>query len=339
MKPTRDFLVGLTALFGLAGLAVMLVVFGEMPFTGGERYEIVLVLPDAKGIEEDDDITLNGVNVGRVRRTSPNSDPRLGVEVDLAIDEGVRIPRDVVVAVSRDLIGGSRLELTTDHYADAADIPRDDPGFFDPGERFERRALGMIDQIVAMLDERFGSLAGAAQSFEQLSETYIRVGESIERVVSPQGEGGEAIDIGATVAKLDAAIDSARSWLDDDDLRSGARDTIERAGQTLDRLADAVDAWTETAGALSRSADRVTTGFDEGLRGFVDATDELNEALTEIRAVAGRVNQGEGTLGQLLNNPDLYRSLNDAALRLETALREAQLLLEKYRKEGVPIQF
>jgi hypothetical protein len=44
-------------------------------------------------------------------------------------------------------------------------------------------------------------------------------------------------------------------------------------------------------------------------------------------------------MAQLLNNPDLYNSMNDAAVRLERALTEAQLLIEKFKAEGVPVRF
>lgn len=51
------------------------------------------------------------------------------------------------------------------------------------------------------------------------------------------------------------------------------------------------------------------------------------------------INSGEGTLGQLAKNPDLYNNANDAASRLEKAIAEFQLLLEKYRTEGLKLQF
>ena len=48
------------------------------------------------------------------------------------------------------------------------------------------------------------------------------------------------------------------------------------------------------------------------------------------------INRGEGTVGQLARNPELYNSVKDAADRLEMALRELQLRVQKYKDEGIP---
>jgi len=39
-----------------------------------------------------------------------------------------------------------------------------------------------------------------------------------------------------------------------------------------------------------------------------------------------------------MQNPDLYRSLKDASDRLNQTLEEVQLLVEKFKTEGVPLK-
>jgi hypothetical protein len=41
----------------------------------------------------------------------------------------------------------------------------------------------------------------------------------------------------------------------------------------------------------------------------------------------------------MLNNPDLYNALEDAATRLDHALRDVQLFLQKVSAEGLPVNF
>ena len=45
--------------------------------------------------------------------------------------------------------------------------------------------------------------------------------------------------------------------------------------------------------------------------------------------------QGEGTIGEMMKNPDLYRNLEAASGRLEQVLIDIQLLVEQVREEGV----
>ena len=67
--------------------------------------------------------------------------------------------------------------------------------------------------------------------------------------------------------------------------------------------------------------------------------DALGATLEEVRRVAKLASEGQGTAGQLLNNPDLYNSLNDAAVRLNRTLTDLQVLIQQLRAEGFIIQF
>jgi len=49
--------------------------------------------------------------------------------------------------------------------------------------------------------------------------------------------------------------------------------------------------------------------------------------------------EGKGTVGRLMQDPQMYNSLTDAANRLAAALKEAKLLLEKWKNEGLDVKF
>ena len=63
----------------------------------------------------------------------------------------------------------------------------------------------------------------------------------------------------------------------------------------------------------------------------------IDEAAAQARDLTARINRGEGTLGQLATNADLYRSLDASIKQLQQLIRDGQLLIEKFREEGVPI--
>jgi len=338
MTRSKEFIVGLTALGGLVGLAIMLLMFGEFAGARVKRYSIMLVVPDAAGLTDSSRILLNGVRVGMVASTTTLPDPRDGVRVEMRINDGVRIPRNVRVSVTQTFVGDTSLTLT------ASPAPGPDPGYFQPGDTFNTTATGMMDQIAGMLEARLGGLGDAITSFRNLSDTYARVGERIEDFLEPRTledvQAGRAEpNLSTAMRRFDEAVTSAQLWLGDEQLRSDVREAATRATDVIDRAGEAVETWTETARSLSRNADRVGERLDDTTRELIQASKALSETLIEVQAIAAQVRRGSGTLGQLLNNPDLYNSLNDAAIRLQKALTEAQLLLEKYRKEGIPIQF
>ena len=61
--------------------------------------------------------------------------------------------------------------------------------------------------------------------------------------------------------------------------------------------------------------------------------------LERIGQLSTLASEGDGTVGLLLRNPDLYNSLADSAKRLEATLRKVELLLEKIREEGLGVSF
>lgn len=336
--PGRDFLIGLTVAIGLVGVAVLLMMFGEIATGRPEQYPLTLALTDATGLQKASRVTLNGVDIGEVKSIRAQDDPRDGVRVALRINEGARVPRDSVVIIQRDLVGASSLALTAGRSSGEADA-----GFLAPGDTLTTEARGMLDVIGDAIDERLASFADAARSFQAMSETITELGQAARESLVPRTIGevdaGAPATLSSTLARLDLAIADARDWLGDDEFKSDLRATVSRAGELMEQASVTLEEWRSAADSLIARADEVGTDVNGALREFSTATRALGEAMLEVQSLVAGINRGEGTAGMLAKNPDLYRSLNDAAVRLEKALTEAQLLIEKFRKEGVPVQF
>ncbi len=335
--PWRDFLVGLTVALGLAGVAALLLMFGEITTDRRPQYPITLALDHASGLVKSSQVTLNGVVVGSVRTIRSQDNPRDGVLVGLGVDEGTRVPRDVSVVLERSLVGDAWLSLTASPASGA------DPGFLAPGETLTAKAQSMFDVIGAMLDQRLAEFSAAASSFKEMSESFTELGRSARDSLTPRTpeevDAGAAPNLASTLARLDRAIADARTWLGDDALRADIRESIARARGVMEQASATLAEWSAAGANLSAQTAAVGEQARSALAEFAGATRALGEAMLEVQTLVAGVNRGEGTAGMLAKNPDLYRSLNDAAQRLEKALTEAQLLIEKFRKEGVPIQF
>ncbi len=341
---TRDFLIGLTAMLGLAGIATLMVLFGEWGFGARDRYNLYLVLDDATGVTGASRITLNGVRVGILDDMENMGDPREGVRLALKIDPEVRIPRDVQIVLERGLVGEATLAMRTGPLEPGQPAP----GFLGRDEEIRIDASSMFDEIrdeiTLALEQRLDSLSAAADSFDELSRTLTEVSRKAEDMF--EARTPEEVDAGlgpanltSTVARLDASLASAQAWLDDEELRADADQAISKAADVIDQVSEAVTDWSSAARTLEARAEQVGQDSVAALQEFAQATRSANEVMADVRAITAGIQRGEGTVGMLIQNPDLYRSLNDAAIRLEKALTEAQLMIEKYRKEGVPIQF
>ena len=65
----------------------------------------------------------------------------------------------------------------------------------------------------------------------------------------------------------------------------------------------------------------------------------IDSTLGEAKTALATMNSGEGSLGLLLNDAQLYNNLATGAERLERAMFEVELLLQKIREEGLGLGF
>lgn len=343
--PIRDFVIGVTAIVGLVGLGVLLWLMGEMAWFRTPSYSIGLKMDSAGGLLPSAPVTLNGVRVGNIKSVRTSDDPRHGVEFELLIEQRVKVPRDVSVAIMRDLVGQASLALSAGQPGE--DAPHPEGGdFFEPGEMFFSKAYapGLMGEMSSLLDKRLGALDTAVTKFNTLADTYTDVGQRIRAMLEPRTladveSGTQPANLVTTMERFDRAVADARGWLGDPALKADATGAVKKLTETLDRVATLTDEWKKTAATVSDSAKGATEQFNKTAADLGAASRQLGEVVHEVQGLVAQASAGQGTVGQLLNNPDLFRNLNDAAVRLEQALTEAKLLIEKYRKEGIPIQF
>ncbi len=338
---TRDFMVGIVSIGSLLTLALLLFYFGELERFTNPRYYLLLQTTNAAGLRGGSAIEYNGVPIGVVDRVAIENVPEYPVRVHLLIQRHVVLPRDVQVSVASQLIGGSSLlQLTAppgssgqqvDHY------PTDGTGVITA-----ELAGGMLDALTAQLDERMKPIMASLEKFNKMADTYTAVGENINALLAEQGDAaianGEPPNLRTAVVKINKALDEAteglrlaKEWLNDEQLRNDITAGVTKANQLIEQATAAVDRYTKLAGSLEKDANDLT-------RRMLGVADELAATLEDVHALTAKAKNGEGTLGQLLTNPDLYNSLNDAAMRLERALVEVQLFIQKVKAEGLPMK-
>ena len=342
----RDFLVGLTAILGVAGLVVMLMLFGELR-KGLERvYPVKISMPDASGISGTSPVLFNGVRVGTITKLEVADPPTDGMIATLAVDRGVKIPRDLAVSVETRFIGDSALALG---FADNADRSQY------IGES-EYAAGGIVKPIRVVPRTLFGDLkkpieqlSATATKFEKFADTYTKLGESLQGLLgspkttsdmsmsNPSGGGKEPVTIADLVARADTTLAAMQTWLNDEQLLASIKDSTNKLGTLLDEAKSAAKSIDDAAKGIDTKAERAAVAVENLTKDAKATLAKLDTALADAGEIAAKINRGDGTAGQLVNNPDLYRSLNGAAERLDKALAELQLVLQKFKQEGIKV--
>jgi ABC-type transporter Mla subunit MlaD len=334
-------MIGLTAILGVAGLVVTLVVFGELSDVGKSYYRFTLHMQTARGLSVDGPVTHNGVRVGRIESIVHTRSPEPGVDVVVQSETKHEIPRDFVAFIDRGLVGATVLDLVTE--------PVDwDAGLIANGDRFDREATSTIKQIQDQLAGPMAALGETSDDIKRLVATYDSVGNRINDLLEPRSPEdvaqGAAPNLRSTLARADRVMTDLQRWTADDGLRADAseairtaRDAAERASKTIDTANQTLAAWKSAAEGVSNQSARAGEKIDTLASDASLALDRVAQASDQLRQTLAGVNEGRGTLGQLATNPDLYNAAVDAARRFDTALAEFELLIEKLKAEGLRV--
>jgi phospholipid/cholesterol/gamma-HCH transport system substrate-binding protein len=343
----RDFLTGLTAIAGLLGLIAALMLFGELRWLTERNYTFRLQLDNAAGLGETGPVLLNGVRVGSISKVEP--DPRDGSLLTVQIRNDVQIPRESIVSVNRGFVGDASLEFGTTKLSDAQlkDVVQ-------AGDIVRGGAPGtLLGTIESLVREPIAKLSKTAESVDALAAEYKVLGERLNDLMAPRTladvQSGATPNVRSTLARLDAAFVSAQAWLDDAALRERVQGVLARAESLTSDAKGLLETWTKAGASVEATAidvreqtAQLRTDLQASTHELVgkasSALSQVQQAGDELAKLVENINQGQGTLGQLATNPDLYRSLDAAAAKLERTLEDARLLVEKFRTEGVKLK-
>jgi phospholipid/cholesterol/gamma-HCH transport system substrate-binding protein len=333
----RDFMTGLTAIVGLLGLSTLFILFGQISEVSKKHYALLIHTSAAAGLKDTANVTLNGVRIGQLRRISILPGNR-GVELTASIREGVTIPRVVDLSVESSFVGETSLELTIPRTATDTDLA----DTLKPGETLQGKELKtLFTRIADGVQEPLDRLTKTADKIDLLADEYTKVGKHVNELLEPRSPAdvaaGKDPNVRTAIARLNTALDGANSWLTDPELRNRTKDLITKADGIATQLGSTVN----TIDAVTKKFDGVigTTAdnFNAAVGTLNDTLRDMQGATEQLAIALESVNTGKGTLGQLVSNPDLYHSLNDAAKRLEKALGEVELLAQKIKAEGVKV--
>ncbi|HEU0014859.1 MAG TPA: MlaD family protein [Longimicrobium sp.] len=291
-SPRREVHVGLFVIVGLlAVIAVLFTITDPGTFRG--RYYVSTVVRDAGGIRKGDPVRLKGVNIGRVREFRISEGV---VRITLELEHEYPVPADSRVSiVSSGIMQPMVAEII-------------------PGESRQPLADGQVLQSIdaptfAQQAERLGS---QAEALGTRADTVLFRAQQVLSEQTVAAVGTSAQEMAALLAQLTQLASEQRTQL------GALTASLRRSAEGFESSATRP----ELARAIAR-ADSLTLKLDA-------ATTSLAQAGTSLAALAGRVERGEGTLGKLAQDDQLYDNLNAAVTGLMQLTQDIRENPRKY---------
>jgi phospholipid/cholesterol/gamma-HCH transport system substrate-binding protein len=341
---TRNFTVGVTTLAGVVGLGVLLFLFGYIPAFLRSGYPVTIDMADAVTLGEGSPVQLYGIRVGEVRAIQFKDPPGAGVLVTANITRDVRIPMPLHAEVDTDLLGGTAtVQLVPDNGPTA-----------DYSEYLATDGSAVIEGRLGSLAGAFAQLNRLTTSFEDFSEEWNRVGRNVNALLG-DAERGLEVELGGEgfgkilkgfedrLDQMQVILADVRGYTGDEQISRDLRTTIANARKTSEQ-ADALMTETRKAVAdtrteLSDAAGSAEEQLDAVANRVLAVAEDTTATLKQMQSILKVAMEGDGTAGRILNDPALFENFADAALRIGAMADEAKLLVEKWKAEGLPVQF
>lgn len=351
MRLKNEVIVGLVVVLGLLVLA-----FGGYWLTGrqwgGQPREITATFQRVGLLNEGSEVKYRGVNIGRVERIvlSERGD---GVFVTMSVSPDVTFPQDAGVLISAEsFFGDWQAEVVGQNgYPELQWATTTRPGVL-PGA-----ALPDITELTAVAARIATDIETLSERVELAftEETAIEIRETIENVaeVSDQLSGfiaqqtGTYRDVSQNVLQATANVRDATATAERVAGEFGAavntgdiQAMLGNARQASTNLRD-FSAQLEAAGrgvpGLMARADSTLGTVNQTVAGLQPQLAEIGPTIVEARTAIGtlqramvKIEEGQGTLGRLLEDPALYEETQRAVATLQRLMADIQQNPAKY---------
>ncbi len=303
MKITNETKVGV-----LAAVAIAILIIGYSFLKGNDVFstenEFYATYDRVDGLAISKPVLVNGYQIGRV--SDLTLQPNGQILAQFKIDPEYAIPKNTIAKLeSTDLLGGKAIvfELGT-----GSDFAKD-------GDTLNANIQkNLIDQVEPI-----------QKKAEQIIARMDSVLTSVNSTLSPEFQ-----------RNFDKSFASIARTLE----------TLEGTTRTVDGLVTTQS--TKIAGIMS-DLESITGNFknnnakitaimnnfekvsdDVAKANFAQTITEANKAVADLQTIVNKVNTGQGTLGQLINDEKMYDNLNNAAANLDKLMIDLKANPKRY---------
>lgn len=288
--------VGLFVLLGISLLVFMSLRLGGIQFGRAEGYTVYVSFPSAAGLDPQASVSIAGVEVGSVKNIVLEDNK---AKLVLQIADGVEIGKDFsAVLKTKGLLGEKYLEL----------IPGK-PGspMLSEGDSITRIvSFTDVDKLITILSDVAMDMKGVSTSLNaviggEAGETSIRrIVNNIEdltyRLNTMADRNDDRFD------RIMKNVDEFAEVLNDDGkyMVTSMRGVVDHLDSALTSIEEAVN------GLLADNREN----FSEGIENLLKASEKLESTITSMGSVANKIDQGEGTVARLINDPTIHDNMN-----------------------------
>lgn len=332
---TVQFRVGVMVLATLIILAILLLLFGDLPSLVKGTYTVHMSFPQAPGVSVDTPVRVNGILIGRVR--SVELDDKVGVVVTTKIEEKYRLYRNQMAKIGGSLLGDAVIEIVADPVPKPREKLVDGDTMTGIVAKDPFQALTNLEGQVSVA---VASINTAAQSLTTTSEEVGRLAARANNFLNTNDTQISTIiaDTHATIVELRKAINNADAFINDPVMKGNLQKTIAEMPRVLNQLTDTIGGLKNTMMVADRNLNNlegITKPLGERGPKLIENIDraatQLDTVLTELAGFTRQLTSSQGSLSRLVNDATLYDNVSSTVNNVNELSRDLKPILGDLR--------
>lgn len=309
MKISREFKVGLISIFALIALY-----WGANYLSGSNVFEskryFYAVYSQIDGLSESHPININGHQVGQIAEIYFHPDNSGRLMVKLAMIDDFAIPDNTKARIySSGLLGEKAISLDIGNSTTMAQsgdtlISNIELSLTEEVNRQVAPLKDKAERLFASIDTVMILVSGFLNPETQ--DDFNKTFKSIKRSFTTLEHSLELLD--TTFANSQAGLTSSINNL------AKVISTLESNRNQLDNIFKNLDSVTDSLAQIQ----------------FKQTFDALNSALVSAESVLTKVDKGEGSAGLVMNDPELYKNLEEATEQLNLLMLDIKYNPHRY---------
>ena len=270
---------------------------------------------DVGGLERANPVKVNGLSVGQVRNMYFSSDGQANIIIEMVVKNKIPLPKNSTAKiVSSDILGSKAVDIIlgkSTEFIESGDTLKSDIEIsikeevsrqLQPIKTKAENLMMSIDTVLAMLNNLFSNTntRNIAKSVEHMANSF----ENLE----------------STTSTIDTILKGQRNRLEN------IFGSIESITQNLQSNEDNLN---NIISNLSSFSDTLAQAR------VAETINNVNMAMSEVAGITKKINNGEGSLGMLVNDDSLYIELEKSSRELNLLLEDIRLNPKKYVKFSV----
>ena len=291
MKISRELKTGIIAI-----LIIVLSVWGYNFLKNQSLYDstrtFYATYTNVQGLIPTSPVTINGLKVGKVSKITFDPDKKGILIVHINLTNNLPFSKNSIAQIySPDFISGKSLKINLIH--DGADFAKD-------GDTL----CGEVESgILGMLNEQIAPLQSKVESFVVNTDSVM---QNINNVLDAQNQE----NIKKSLQNLNVTLEKFK------DLSFRADRIFEENNNKIDSIFDNANIAMNNFAQISDSLQKANLGA---------TALKLQNTLESFNRILDSIENGQGTMGKLLKDDNLYKNLENASKELEELLREIKL--------------